>query len=212
MSQFPSTMWTVIEEARRGVPDALERFVLGYRAPVLAYLRRRGFAAEAEDLAQEIFIRFLMDGVLSRVDPRKGRFRHLLLAVTRHVAGHHVERGMAKKRGAGQVEALGAREIAAREEDPDFDEEWMSHLLERALARLAKDNTRYHDVLRLSVEGLIHEEIGGRLGLSWGQVKDALHRAKKKLAGFVQEEIRAYSTSEADFSSEIESLGRYLPR
>ncbi|MBI4617255.1 MAG: sigma-70 family RNA polymerase sigma factor [Planctomycetes bacterium] len=212
LTHFPSTFWTVLEDARRGDPEALERFVLGYRAPVLGYLHRKGFGKEAEDLAQEIFLRLATGGVLARIDPRSGRFRDLVRAVTRNVVGHHVERELARKRGGGKVEALGEREVPACDEEKDFDEEWTKHLLDRSLGRLAAENQRYHDVFRLAIADTSHADIAARLGITKTQVKDAVYRAKKRLANLVQEEIREYCSSEASCAAEIERLGAFLPR
>ena len=104
---FPGTRWTEIRAAQDGDTAALESFTRKYRPPVVAYLSRRGFGSEAEDLAQEVFLRFFSGDLLSRAEPSKGRFRNLILAVTRHVIGHHLEKRNAKKRGGGAVRSLG---------------------------------------------------------------------------------------------------------
>ena len=75
---------------------------------------------EAEDLAQEVFLRLFKDGVLEQADRSKGRFRHLVLAVTKNVVGNHLTYIRAKKRGGDAVKsALGDMEVAIPEPDPE---------------------------------------------------------------------------------------------
>ncbi len=212
MTRFPSTLWSVIDDARGGAPEALEAFVQGYRPAVVAWLSRQGHAGDAEDLAQEVFLRLLTGGVLARIDPRQGRFRSLVLAVARNVLGHHVERRLAAKRGGGRVERLGEREPPSPEvEEREFDEEWARLLLGRALGRLESENARYHGIVRLASEDVSHDEIGRQLGLSKTQVKDALYRSRKRLAALVRDEVREYCSAEEDLQAELRRLGGYLP-
>src|SRR5262245_49640276 len=83
---FPTTVWTVIRKAGANDRQAMEGFARDYRLPVLRYIERRGFSRnDAEDLCQEVFLRILSSQVLARVDRELGRFRSLVLAVTKHV-------------------------------------------------------------------------------------------------------------------------------
>jgi DNA-directed RNA polymerase specialized sigma24 family protein len=83
---FPTTIWTTISQAGAHDRAALEDFAQRYRAPILAYLRGRGFSGnDAEDLCQEVFVRVLQSGVLAKADRSRGRFRSLLLTVTTRV-------------------------------------------------------------------------------------------------------------------------------
>src|SRR5438309_11922119 len=63
MTRFDTTHWSVVLRARGDPGDAraaLEALCRTYRPPVLAYIRGRGYAADAaEDLAQSFFARFL---------------------------------------------------------------------------------------------------------------------------------------------------------
>ena len=194
MSDFQSTLWTVIRGAGQGDQAALRDFVLKYRPPVLAFLARRGFRAEAEDLAQEVFLRVFQDRVLMKADPSLGRFRSLLLSVTRHVLSHHVERERAKKRTKPPPSG------EPSENDEDFDREWVSHLIEVALARLAKEHPNYHDALRAFLDG--------------GKPADYNHvaRGKKKLAEYLKDQVRDYSASRAELDEELRFLSKFFPR
>lgn len=201
MDEFQSTLWTVIRGARSGDEAALREFALKYRAPVVAYAARRGLRDEAEDIAQEVFLRLFQDGVLAKADPSKGRFRSLVLAVTRNVIGHHVERAKTKKRGGGRVQSLGDLDPAGSRDD-DFDREWVSHLVEVALARLAKEHPSYHAALSASLEGRPYE----------GDSKNHLFRGRQKLAEYLRDQVRDYSTSRADYEEELRYLSGFLPK
>lgn len=208
---WTGTRWTEIAAAQRGDDVALRALALRYRPPVVAYLARRGLGAEAEDLAQEVFIRLFAGGVLDRADAAQGRFRDLLLAVTRHVLGNHVEHELARKRGADRTVPLGNLDVAAREPDDDFDREWVGHLLALALERLASEQPSYHAVLqRFLVEEQSYREIAAALGCSLDQVKNAVYRAKRKLVGYLQEEVGAYTASHAEWTQEVQHLARFL--
>jgi RNA polymerase sigma-70 factor (ECF subfamily) len=207
VSGFQSTLWTLIRGADRGDEAALRDFALKYRAPVVAYVAARGLAADAEDLAQEVFLRIFQDRVLSKADPARGRFRSLILSVTRHVIGHHVERQLARKR-----QAVQGPEPATGGDDEGFDREWVGHLIEVALARLAREHPPYHEALRLFLlEGRPVAEIARATGRAEQDVHNHLHRGRKKLADYLREQVRDYSSSREDFDEEIRSLSRFFP-
>ena len=212
MSDFQSTLWTVIRGADRGEESALRQFALKYRGPIVAYIARRGLPNDAEDLAQEVFLRLLEDRVLSKADPSRGRFRSLLLAVTRHVIGHHRERESAQKRGGGNVRSLENVDVSSQEPDEFFDREWVGHLLEVSLARLAREHPNYHDALRRSVlEGAPVADIAAALGRTEGDVNNLIHRGKKKVADYLREQIQEYSLSREDYEAELQYLSRFFP-
>jgi RNA polymerase sigma-70 factor (ECF subfamily) len=212
VSSFQSTLWTVIRGADRGEETALREFTLKYRGPIVAYIARRGLENDAEDLAQEVFLRLIQDRVLSKADPSQGRFRSLLLAVTRHVIGHHRERESAQKRGGGQVRSLENVDVSSQEPDEHFDREWVGHLVDVALARLAREHPNYHGALHRSVlEGATGAEIARALGTTEGDVHNLIHRGKKKIADYLREQVREYSLSREDYDEELKYLSRFFP-
>ena len=209
---FESTLWTVIRRARDGEEDALQRFVRSYGPAIVSYLVRRGFGREAEDLAQEVFLRVFRAGLLDSADPSKGRFRNLILAVTRNVLGNHVERQLAAKRGGGKVVPLEDAAVAPDGEDDSFAREWVTHLLARAFERLAREHPAYHEALRaFLLEGKTYAEIQARSGHPETTIKNHVHRGKRKLAEYVRDEVREYSASREDYEEELASLARFLP-
>ena len=210
---FQSTLWTVIRMADRGDEAALREFALKYRPPVVAYLARHGFGQDAEDLAQEVFLRLHRDRVLSKADPEKGRFRSLLLSVTRHVVGHHIEKIKSLKSGGGEVRPLGDLDVAEKVSDDQFDREWVSHMIEVALARLAREFPHYHEALRwFLLEGKPCAEIASSMEKSESEVYNYISRGKRKLVDYLQDEVRDYSTSRTEFEEEVRYLSGFFPK
>jgi RNA polymerase sigma-70 factor (ECF subfamily) len=167
-------------------------------------------------VAQEVFLRVFDDRVLERADARRGRFRSLLLAVTRHVIGHHFEREHAAKRGGGRVPvplagaALDAA-LSEDERDQDFDREWVASLLREALGRLKSENKSYHACLNsFIVEERSHKEIARTLGKTDAAVRNAISRGRARLGAILRELIAAYSSSEGELADEVAYLSRFL--
>ncbi len=214
MAGFDTTRWSLIKAAQAGDASALETLGRRYRAPVVSYLRRRGFVEDAEDLAQEVFLRLFGKGLLGRAAPFQGKFRGLLLGVTRNVVGDHLRRQNAKKRGGGAVQALGDRDlevVASEAEDPEFDEEWMQHLLQLGLARLAREHPNYHEALeRFHLRRETQPTVAKAMGKSVRDVKNYVHRGKKKLGVYLREEVWNYCTAQPEFTSELEHLRRFV--
>lgn len=204
------TRWTLIHAAQEGDDAAIETLSAKYRPPVVAYLARRGVRNDAEDLAQEVFVRLLHDGVLARADSERGRFRSLVFAVTRNVLGHHLARETAEKRGAGKVAPLEV-DVPLPEPDEAFDREWLNHLLETALGRLQREHPPYFDVLSLYLlDERPQAEIAERLGLSETNVRNRIHRGRRKLIAYLRDEVLHYSTSHADYGVELKALATLM--
>jgi DNA-directed RNA polymerase specialized sigma24 family protein len=120
---------------------------------------------------------------------------------------------MTQKRGGGRVVPLGEQDVASPVEDDVFDREWVAHLLEVALGRLAREHPTYHDALRLAVlEGRSRAEVAAALGRSEGDVNNHLHRGKGKLIEYIREQVRDYSTTQSGYEEELRYLARLLPR
>jgi RNA polymerase sigma-70 factor (ECF subfamily) len=210
---FPATRWTVVGAARDGDEEAVREFLERYRRPVVRFLAQRGAGDEADDLAQEVFLRLFADGVLAKADPDRGRFRSLVLAVARNVLGHHLRRRQALKRGEGKVVSLGEHDPAqAQEEDPAFDREWLLRLLQLALARLEQAHPNYHEAIRrFLLEGQDQPSVAQAMGCATRDVKNYVYRGRRKLAAFVRDEVRNYTTSAREFEEELEALARLFP-
>lgn len=220
MSDFQSTLWTVIWRAGEGRETAVNVFVARYRPAVVRFARSRGLSeADAEDVAQEVFLRLFDDEVLKRADPARGRFRSMLLAITRHVLGHFFERRGAVKRGGGatpvSLERAGDAPwevVLAREErDPEFDREFVSCLLASAMRRLREETpAQYEAIHAFLVEERPQRDIAGALDRTEASIRNAVLRGKVRLGQIVRELVEAYASSREELETELAWLAPYL--
>jgi RNA polymerase sigma factor (sigma-70 family) len=185
---FPTTVWTRIHEAGAHDDVAMEEFARRYRPAILEYIERRGFRQRgADDLCQEVFVRLLRGGVLAKADRGRGRFRGLLLAVTRHVIHDQL-----RKRRDVPVE-----DLDQPDQDPDFDQGWAMHLTARAMDRMRDEGSPYYEVL---VEHLAGQP----------QDRTRLWHARRRLVSRIRHEVALTCATPADFEEEIAYLSRFL--
>ncbi len=205
---FPSSIWTTILSLRNDPKGVKETVVLRYREPVFEYVRRQGVRHEdAEDLVQEVFVRITRDSFLERVDPSKGKFRTLLLTVTRNVVASFRRHELAAGRDRRREVALDQVDVPSESPpDAEFDRLWVKNLVTQALDRLPKD--RPFLALKMQLEGKSYQEIAQALGKSETDVTNYIHRAKKLLRQEIEQLIAEYSGNDA--KDEIASLLQYL--
>lgn len=190
---FPTTVWTTIRRAGDSDSAAWERFASRYRPAVRAFLMQRRYSeAEADDIVQDVFVRLLGSPVLSGADPSKGRFRSLLLAVTRHALADR-----ARKRREPTFETI---EVAQRaERDDAFDRAWVLHLSHVAIEKLREEGSPYYEVLAGHIAGLPQE-------------RRRLWIARRKLISLIRHEIAMTCASHEEFEQEAAYLSRFLQR
>jgi DNA-directed RNA polymerase specialized sigma24 family protein len=104
---FATTHWTVVLAAgQRHTPQsdhALEQLCRTYWFPLYAYVRRRGYEkADAEDLVQAFFARFLAKNYLAGLSEERGRFRAFLLAALKNFLINEWKHAQRQKRGGGE--------------------------------------------------------------------------------------------------------------
>lgn len=203
--RFNSTCWQMIDAAARGEREAMEALVDRYRPPIKSYLQRCGWSeADADDLAQEVVVR-LWERVVPQADAERGRFRGLLLTVTRNVAREHWRRGQAQKRGGDQahVPLEEARDVELPSESV-FDREWLAYLLTRALGRLQREHSSYHAALSATLlEGLSYSEAAAKLGVNETKVRNGVHRGRQKVMGYLAEQVDEYAGGRAEHETEM---------
>ena len=122
--------------------QALERFYLSYRRPVLVAILARGLpGGEAEDLVQGFFLRLMEQRTLQRAEQEKGLFRSYLQTALRFFLTDQFNRAQAVKRGGDQARVAweDAEEECARGDSAEFDREWALAILQRALATMEEE-------------------------------------------------------------------------
>ena len=176
----------LIRLARSGDADAFGKVVDFYRARILSYCGRM-VGQNAEDVAQEIFIKFYL--ALDRFDLSKPVGPFLF-----RIAHNQCVDVLKKKRIRTislQHRADEQLEIQIPDNQPNPEECTRNAELGQAIQQaLAKVPVRYRSPLIMwHVEGMSYVEISQILDLPMGTVKARIHRGRKllqqKLAGFV---------------------------
>ena len=212
MSQFRTTLWTRLHAAGAGDESALDAFVRRYRPPLVSFLSRRGLSpSAAEDAAQDVFLRLLRRDLLLQADASKGRFRSYLLGIALRVLSEQRRRDRAEKRGGGWDQVpLESVAPASREAEAEFEACWLQELMRRALAAVESGSPSLHEMLTYAAQGLGPSEIAAQTGRSPGAVRVALHRARKRLADELKQEVARYCSSEEEFAAEMQAFSRFL--
>lgn len=206
-----STRWTLVRLA--GVEDspearaALEELCRTYWPALHAYARRLGHQdADARDLTQAFFARFLERGYIRAADPGRGRFRTFLRTCFTHFLRNEWERGRTIRRGGrrailplDELPQLGEPEPKV-EEPPEraYDRAWALRCFAQAIERLARHerdggHDRDYAVLRRfladSGDAEAYATAGRELSCSANAVAIAVSRLRRRLREFVRDEV-----------------------
>lgn len=217
---FETTLWVTVREAGKGGSTALNRLMGRYRSPIVSFLEQNAISREdAEDLAQEVLLLFSESPILRGADPSRGRFRNLVVAVTRNVMRMYLRAGRTIKRGGRHrrlslafLEGKGAESLQVDTgNDEQFDHGWMNHLLQLSLQRLQKEHPSFHQAIDLRLHHRCSfEEIGRRMGKSRNAAEYAVQQARQHLARYLRAEIAFYSSSPHEYEEETAYLSRFL--
>ena len=226
MGSFATTRWSLILASRSestSARQALEQLCRGYRAPVLAYVRQRGYPHDqAEDLTQGFFVHFIGERIHHSVDPERGRFRTYLLSSIRHfLADAAAAAGTAKRGGAVPHQALDEFVPASDDQSPEraFEKRWALTLVDRALERLGgeaaeSDKRELFSALQpFLVEKPVAEDydrVAARLGLRRNSVAVAVHRLRHRLRELVRDELSFTVATPDDVEVELGALREVL--
>jgi RNA polymerase sigma-70 factor (ECF subfamily) len=234
---FATTHWSLVVAAR---PDeasetrarkALEELCRAYWYPLYAFVRYRGYSAEdAQDLTQAFFARIIETGGFASADPERGRFRSYLLGAMKHFLANEWHRARTQKRG-GQVQVIEWDALdpetryagaSTQADDPEhlFDREWALETISGALQCLRDEMVKagkgeQFDALKGSLTGegdLPREEIAGRLEMSEGAVKVAVHRLRQRYRKLLRATIAETVRDEASLDEEMRYLLTVLRR
>lgn len=165
-----------LERLRAGDTRAFEEFVTTHQHRVFGVaLRMLGSAAEAEEIAQEAFLRAHRSLPEFRGDAKLSTW---LYAIVSRLCLNRLATGDRKAVRHGEEILL---RVADPQGGPDAGAERgeLEAALHRAIADLAEDR-RVVVILR-DLEGLSYEEIATVLGIELGTVRSRLHRARMDL-------------------------------
>ena len=166
----------LLQRLRAGDPHAFEELVIAYQHRVFGVaLRMLGSRAEAEEIAQEVFLRAHRAIADFRGEARLGTWLYAIasrLCLNRLATA---ERRLTR----GDEEALAAAPSSEPGADARLERAERDAAVREAITALPEER-RIVVVLR-DVEGLSYEEIAEVLGLELGTVRSRLHRARVDL-------------------------------
>jgi len=230
--KFPETAWSMVVAASSQTSErssqALEKLCTIYWYPVYAYVRRRGYDAEAaRDLTQEFFARLIEKNYVASAGRERGRFRSfLLLAVQRFLLNDSDWNRAAKRGGGAPIESLDA-EVAegqyrlepAHDTTPEslYERRWALMVLDRARQRIRERHTpeRFAMLAPFLTESAPrggYQEVASALGVSEGGLKVAVHRMRQQYREALHAEIAETVSDSAQVTSEIQYLLEVLSR
>lgn len=223
MGRFDTTRWSVVLRARSGPADAraaLDALCRTYRPPVLAFVRSRGYPADAaEDLTQAFFERFLERGWHAAADPARGRFRTFLLTAVKRFLIDALEEANALKRGGGYkflpLDVAGSDVAGGETPDRVFQREWARAILEAALGRLRAEASEAGklDLFEHLAEFLVeppdaadYARVAHALGLRRNTLAVAVHRLRHRLRELVRDELTETTAGPSELEMEMRAL------
>src|SRR2546427_2386295 len=167
---------SLLDRLRRGDPRAFEDLVIAYQHRVFGVaLRMLGNRAEAEEVAQEVFLR-----VHKAIGDFRGeaKLSTWLYAIASRLCLNRLASG--ERRAVREGEETLTRLASGRPGPGDeLERNELEAALHRAIAELPEER-RIVVVLR-DLEGLAYEEIAAALELELGTVRSRLHRARMDL-------------------------------
>ena len=219
----------MLAAGRRHTPQAdgaLEELCRTYWFPLYAYVRRRGHTkADAEDLVQAFFARFLEKNYLAGLSAERGRFRAFLLASLKNFLINEWKKSQCLKRGGGETvlsldwETADTKfQVAAvNEPSPDkaFDREWALALLAKVIERLQQEceadgKAKLFEQLKIFLTAgkgeSAQSEVAKSLGLEEGAVRVAIHRLRKRYRVLLRDEIAQTLADESQVDEEMRAL------
>lgn len=174
----PPTDWELAARARDGDVAAFAALVRRYEAPVRAFCHRMtGSAEDAEDLAQECFVRVYR--YLHRLAPR-ARFSTAIFGMARNLALNHLRHE--RRRGRHAAEPLDGHFPAAPDSgrpDVSAGRAEAAAIIESGLSRLSPQHREA--VMLRDIHGLDYGEIARIVRCRRGTVKSRLARAREQL-------------------------------
>lgn len=229
-SRFHTTSWTLVQSAaihpRVDSTPALSALCGIYWQPVYAFIRRNGYDREqAQDLCQQFFAVLLEKNYLLDADQKRGRFRSFLLTAVKHFLANEWDRAHALKRGGGQIpvpiDLVEAEEwyapaaVEATTPESLFERRWALSVLERVMVKLRADfleNGKANQLdhllmfLNLDSDSTRYRDVAGRLGVSAGALRMAVHRMRRKYRELLHAEIAETVSTPEEVEDEIRFL------
>jgi RNA polymerase sigma factor (sigma-70 family) len=205
---------------------AIEVLIQLYWMPVYKYLRMKWKKSEedAQDLTQGFFLRSLEKNFLADYNPEKARFRTYLRTCLDGFASNELKSQNTLKRGGKTIQVHLDFQIAENElkqlqnpETPEriFEKEWVRSVFRLSLETFSREcaangkETQYKLFERYDMdsdEKISYKDLAQEFKLPVTQVTNYLADARKQFRRIVLDTLRASTSSEEEFRSEVRSL------
>lgn len=237
-NEFPTTQWTLVEEAGGEddpvEPRALNELLQLYLPALVAHLEDawRVTRHQAEDYVQGFATdKVLQDRLIAKADRNRGKFRRFLCTSLNHYVASCMRRDNAKRRLPALDSMIPLDEFLASDDitwaSPDssvFDVVWVEQLIEESLRRLeatCRTSRReshwaiFEDrVLRPHLQGgdaMPYEALVERLGFASPlQASNALLTTKRMFARIFRNVVQEYVKSAKLVDDEVEEVRALL--
>lgn len=228
-SLFPTTLWTVVLEAREQATPALEVLCRRYTAPIRTYLRALGHSVhDAEDLTQRFLVHLIKPQTLRNIEQGRSPFRAFLLTALKHFLYDAHDYTAAEKRGGrhahvpleGQrFESLVDGSGGGSPPDRVFERTFARTLVSQAVERLeAEAALAGKEEMVASLLSILHRDgdrepysiLSARLGISAGALRTARTRIAERLRRLILEELAQVVPEGGDVEAELRQLLRAL--
>lgn len=234
MSQFPETLWPMIDlacnESKTGSREHMGKLLETYWQPMYAHVRFKGVDhQQAEDLVQEFSLQILNNDLLAIADPARGKFRTLLLTALDRFIVSRFRYETAAKRAPDSLGSLDAAEVdfVAAGEAPvsaAFDRAYALDVIAQVLSKVKEECEAADDVARWEIfenrvigpmldssEVLDYAALAERHGLKDEKAAmNLLVTAKRQFTRILRSRVRDYVTRSADVDHYVEAVERDL--
>jgi RNA polymerase sigma factor (sigma-70 family) len=228
LPRFPDTRWSLVSDVQHG-GEARERALADlcriYWFPIYAFARRRGCNKNlAEDLTQDLFLKFLKHDSFASADRDRGRMRTFLLTSMSRLMASDARRRAVSKRAPEMAALSFERDLAegmlgAQTSDlspeEDFDRRWAEAILREVEQRLAAEHaarakSEQFEVLKTYLLPTSGDDgypgVAARLGLSEGAVNVAVFRLRQRFRALMREEVEQTLGDAEDTDEELRHL------
>ncbi len=165
--------------------DAWREFEAWYAPIVRSFCISRGMPRQdADDIAQEVFLRLSQSSIATRYDPQRGRFRSYLFQVTRSAVS-------SSSRQHPQWKSIDFSESPSCVNE--WNKAWKSECIRRALLHVERtSSTSAKQILNLSMRGQNPAEISDALGVS----VESVYKSRQRIRERIESTIRRFHIEE----------------